>query len=230
MAVIKSSIEFVTLDKEWKITYKAKQPMRSWVLGLFQVWYPCLGFNSNTLAGITDVNGNAHNLNNGTQGLMNLMVGAPGGRTVCFSVDKLLSRGTGDRGEPPCGGALHDTLRVGYDIGIIVGSDNTAVTPTDTKLNTRINHGNAAGQLEYGGCEVLEPSFANPNGSMLIRRYFTNDSGGNVTVQECGIYSFGYQDTSHIYNYCIARDVVNPAVVVADTEILVATYTVGITV
>jgi hypothetical protein len=119
----------------------------------------------------------------------------------------------------------------GQDVGIVVGSDNTAAAPNDDALGTQISHGVAAGELQYGGMEVLVPTFANPNGEMIIRRFFTNDSGGGVTIEESGIYALGAAGIgATTWAFCIARDVVAPAVVVADTEILVVTYTVQITV
>ncbi len=119
------------------------------------------------------------------------------------------------------------------NIGIVVGSGNTAVATDDYKLETKINHGVAAGELEHGGSEVQGITFSDPNGSFYVRRYFTNESGGNVTIEEVGIYSpiirSGYS-SSGAWASLVARDIVAPAVVVADTEILEVTYTIQITV
>jgi len=117
----------------------------------------------------------------------------------------------------------------GDQIGIQVGTGVGAVTPTDVALGTRIAHGSAAGQLEYGGCELLSIAFADPNGQFTIRRYFSNNSGGAITVQEVGIYSVGTKYTYGAWYFLIARDLTG-AIAVANTELLRVTYVVQITV
>lgn len=126
-----------------------------------------------------------------------------------------------------------DIALPGHNIGIQIGTGVGAVIPTDIALGTKIAHGRAAGQMEYGGCELVNIAFADPNGEFTIRRYFTNLSGGGITVQEVGIYSPGtrYEVNSGdaAWPFCIARDI-SGAVAVLDTEILRVTYVVQITV
>lgn len=119
----------------------------------------------------------------------------------------------------------------GEKIGIVIGTGVAAVTPTDVALGTRILHGTQAGRFEYGGCELIGIAFANPNGQFTIRRYFTNNSGGAITVQEAGIYSVGTDyNTIWAWAFLIARDLVSPGVAVANTELLRVSYVVSITV
>lgn len=130
--------------------------------------------------------------------------------------------------------ALTNTMIEGSKIGIQVGTGVGVVAPTDVALGTRILHGTGAGLLEYGGCELVGIAFADPNGQFTIRRYFTNHSGGLITVQEAGIYAVGtlYKATSPFgtpWPFCIARDLTG-AVPVNDTELLRVTYVVQITV
>jgi hypothetical protein len=125
-----------------------------------------------------------------------------------------------------------DTIRSEY-IGIQVGTGTNAVTPTDYALQTRVAHGRSSGQLEYGGCEIVGISFSNPNGQFSVRRYFTNISGGAITINEAGIYAAGGANTTGSpgsWPFLIARDLVSPAVTVNDGEILRVTYMVQITV
>lgn len=86
-------------------------------------------------------------------------------------------------------------------------------------------------QIEYGGCELLSIAFADPNGQFTIRRYFTNNSGGSITVNEVGIYSVGTDswNTHSSWAFLIARDPTG-GIAVADTEILRVTYVPQITV
>lgn len=122
----------------------------------------------------------------------------------------------------------------GSNIGVVVGSGNTVVATDDYKLDTKIVQGVGAGELQHGGTECQGLTFSDPNGSFYVRRYFTNNSGGNVTIEEVGIYSAivnsDYAGTGGAWASLAARDVVAPAVVVADTEILEVTYTIQITV
>jgi len=84
--------------------------------------------------------------------------------------------------------------------------------------------------LEYGGCEVLMPIFAAPNGQFTIRRFFTNVSGGSWTINEVGIYALGTHYSSECWSFLIARDVVSPGVTLLNGELLRATYVPQITV
>ena len=116
-------------------------------------------------------------------------------------------------------------------IGIQVGTGTDAVTPTDTAMAARIAHGRGAGELEYGGCELIGITFVNPNGEFTIRRYFTNASGGSITVNEVGMHSVGTDyDSKMAWAFLIARDLVSPGVDVLHGEILRVTYVPQITV
>ena len=102
--------------------------------------------------------------------------------------------------------------------------------------------GTALAQFEYGGNEIFGYTVANPNASFNIRRLFRNNSGGALTVNECGIYAMsGKYDKDYAANYaqvtagfvqpmCIARDVIGGGIAVADGEDLAVTYTPQITV
>jgi len=116
-------------------------------------------------------------------------------------------------------------------IGIQVGTGVGAVTPTDIAMGTRIVHGNTAGTFEYGGCEFSSLSFVNPNGEFTIRRYFTNNSGGAITVNEVGIHAAGSSMGERFaWQFLIARDIVGGGIAVADAELLKVTYVPQITV
>jgi hypothetical protein len=215
---------YLTLRKRNKnglIIFEKTQPSRSWTLHFFHLWYILLGFNSNTLAAINDINGAPKALDTADSGLANLSVRSnPGGqlspelKTFADTANPNFTRSPYLRGE---------------DFGIVIGTDNTAAAPDDDALGVQIAHGEAATQMLYGGTEIFEPVFANPNGTMVLRRYFTNESGGGITVEECGIYAPAYISLATGSSFCICRDVTG-GVAVADTEILEVTYTVQITV
>lgn len=217
---MKAFLTLRRLDKKRNLIEERILPMRSWTLKFMQLWYPLAGHNSNTVAGVTDINGNARVLGANAHYYCNLLIASPPGDVWAPIL-------TSQKASMTC----IDTTGVplGQQLGIVVGSDNTAVTPADSKLVTAIAHGDAAGELIYGGCEVFPPEVAGASASMEIQRLFENRSGGNVTVEEVGIYSTGWLVAGSAYIFCIARDVTG-GVVVADTELLEVTYTVQITV
>lgn len=77
-------------------------------------------------------------------------------------------------------------------------------------------------EFEYGGSELLQPVFSDPNGSLVLRRFFTNNSGNSITVNEAGILAYPGR--------LIVHDAVSPGIALPDTELLKVTYTMGITV
>jgi hypothetical protein len=102
--------------------------------------------------------------------------------------------------------------------------------------------GSALAEMEYDGCGMFGKSIVNPNGEFSIGRLFRNNSGEAIDVQEVGLYAavtrYRYREYSSIYVYkvgdawaaCVARDVVAPAVNVANGETLEVVYTPQITV
>ena len=215
--MIKTYVTIERRNSKGDILEKRTQESHSWLKHFFDLWYPQLGGGS--LSAIYDITATPHNLVN--SGEANLIVGSPPGYSSFF-----LPGGGFYNNDGPC-------HLIGQNVGIVIGTDNTAVTPQDNALAAKIPHGEETGEILYGGTELFGLSFANPNGSMNIRRYFTNMLGGNLSVAECGIYSPGLESNyprHYGYYYCICRDVVSPAVVVANGEILSVVYTVTITV
>jgi len=217
-------------DKDHHLLERREQPSRSFVQGFIQLLYVAhTQIQSGAPYSMTDITGNARDIDSqagghGRYAKSNITVGSPPG-------DSQLIAWTGQASGTPWS-LPH--LRGQY-IGIQVGTGVAAVIPTDNALQTRINHGRAGGQMEYGGCELINIGFVNPNGEFTIRRYFTNLSGGGITVEEVGIYAIGTKYDSWniaggvVWPFCIARDLTG-GVAVADTELLRVTYVVQITV
>jgi hypothetical protein len=93
------------------------------------------------------------------------------------------------------------------NLGVVVGTDDTAPTPTDYKLVTQIAHGTGAGQLQYGGNSVVVNTTATKS-QMSITRTFTNGSGASITVKEVGLYLLNYNGTGESY-FCVIRSLNN---------------------
>jgi len=78
-------------------------------------------------------------------------------------------------------------------------------------------------EVVLGGMEIFVPTFSHPNGSMVLRRCFINNSGGNVTIKKVGIHAGAIPEL-------VAADVLGTPVIIADTQVLRVSYTMGITV
>jgi len=97
--------------------------------------------------------------------------------------------------------------------------------------------GQSIGEFEYGGCDLSNINFVDPDGEFTIRRYLENHCGGAITVNEVGIaaggtWHFGAAGTNYNYadTFLIARDIVGGGIAVADGELLRVTYVPQITV
>jgi len=216
------------LDKEHRLLERREIPSRSFVMGFIKLLYVAHAqIQSGAPYSMNDITNTPRNIDSQsieTNYKGTLKVGSAPGASEHFVLGGVRYSG---------GGTPNTILIEGEKLGIVVGTGVAAVTPTDIALGTRIVHGRAAGQLEYGGCELVGITFSDPNGQFTIRRYFTNNSGGAITVQEAGIYAAG---TLYLVNmlgsswpFCIARDLTG-AVAVANTELLRVTYVVQITV
>jgi hypothetical protein len=218
-------------DKDHRLLERREQPSRSFVLGFLKLLYVA---HAQIMAAspytMNDITNTARTVDSqvapggaGHGSKANLRIGAPPGLAGTWCSFGQSSAAYG--GFQP----VWQTIE-GEKMGIVVGTGVGAVTPLDIALGTRILHGTQAGRFEYGGCELLSIAFADPNGQFTWRRYFTNNSGGLITVQEAGIYSIGTDwDDNYAWPFCIARDLTG-AVGVNNTELLRATYVIQITV
>ena len=209
--MIRTKLILARFDKEGQLVEWREQEVRSWLKHFFDLLYPVHTLTN--LANINDIGGVARTLQQYKYGQCHLIVGSSSG-----NIQLILPSATST------------TTYTGDFIGIQVGTSALAVTPTQDALQGRITHGEAAGQLLYGGCELYGLKFINPNGEMSIRRYFTNVLGGAISVQEVGIYSPGRTTIPDNRIFCIARDVVSPGVTILDGEILRVTYVPQVTV
>lgn len=218
-------------DKNYQLLEERIQPSRSWVASFIRLLY---------VAHAQLPDGSGYSMPDITNTSRTIEQQGDGRLDEIKANLKMLATGGG--GENFCGAGyikgtpgtmIQDLCIDGEYIGIQVGTGNNPVTVTDYALQTRIAHGGGAGQLQYGGGELVDESYVNPNGSWMLRKFFTNKSGGSITVEEVGIYTIGTEyvvaDFGHAYVFCAARDITG-GIAVADTELLEVTYTVQITV
>lgn len=210
--MLKAYYQITKFDADNKIISKShKLKSRSFLKQMGQHLYAL--FTANGLANVTDIDND-----NGTIGAPYYLLQAshPGKDSFKVYTSSSVQKGS-------------DTMNAD-DVGIIVGSNNTAVTINDYKLNTRILNGTTTNKIEYLACGVNNLQIGSTTSSFDLVRLFRNSSGGSVTIREVGVYVIsGYVSTRFFPNrFCIIRDIVSPEQTVSDGEYLKITYTITI--
>lgn len=116
-------------------------------------------------------------------------------------------------------GATEDTY------GMLLGTGTTPATNLDYVMETKIAHGGAATQLEYGSQSEIAAAEVGANVDYQLIRSFTNTSGSTIQVTEAGLYQY-----MKAVKYAMTIHDVFTAVPVADGETITATYTLRTTV
>lgn len=111
------------------------------------------------------------------------------------------------------------------NLGIIVGTGDTAVTLEDFQLEARIPQGLAADQMEYAACTVPDSVVAAPSCYFVASRVVTNNSGGIITVKEAGIY-IRVGDSAYA---CGLRDILTVPQAVPDGGSITIDWSIGVT-
>jgi hypothetical protein len=107
--------------------------------------------------------------------------------------------------------------------GLLIGTGDTAFSTDHYILATKIAHGNGSGQMAYSS-----QSYANAYTALTktwkrtISRIYNNNSGGSITVKECGLYV--YTSLGDVGPYLYERSVLSPTVAVANGAQLTVTY------
>lgn len=108
-----------------------------------------------------------------------------------------------------------------YPRSIVVGTGTTAVAITDYGLESVIAHGSGAGELEHQDASFVAPVTIGTRRRFFMLRTFLNQSGGAITVNETGIYTWG-QGAGQ--GFCLVRDTVVPGEVVPDLSSITVQY------
>lgn len=119
-------------------------------------------------------------------------------------------------------------------VGIMLGTDDTALSLSSTQLGTLIADGSGAGQLIHGDTTYTVPTTVGSSSYYSFHRSFTNNSGGAIVVKEAGWYAAGGATwTGYVsVRSQIARTLLNglTGVTVGNGESIDMSYTVKITV
>ena len=114
--------------------------------------------------------------------------------------------------------------------GTIVGTGTTAPTNLDYVIETPIAHGVGAGQLDYNVQSFTTAGVVGPNVDFILTRTFLNGSGGDITVEEIGIYARSKNTPAGDTKYFLILRDVTGGVVVANGLTLTVTITLRTTV
>jgi hypothetical protein len=110
--------------------------------------------------------------------------------------------------------------------GIVVGTNNTAVTSDDYKLNTITAAGSAANQLLYMPGVNNAVVTSAPVSSFTLDRLMINHSGGTITIKELGIYA----PIAGPNTMCLCRDIIaDPGTDIIDGNYMFVRYTISVT-
>jgi len=111
--------------------------------------------------------------------------------------------------------------------GILVGSGTNAESFENYVLQTLIANGSAGGQLAYSASELHSISYAGTTLKDTLIRYFNNNSGGSVSVNEVALVA--YIDIANMaYRILVSRDKLDSTVTVPDTGQLKVTYEISL--
>jgi len=112
--------------------------------------------------------------------------------------------------------------------GIQVGSGINAESFDDFVLQTLINSGAGAGEINYAASELHDITYVGTVLSDAQVRYFNNNSGGDIAVNEVSIVN-GLYYGANLNFYLTARDHLGATITVPDTGQLKVTYTIQLT-
>lgn len=108
--------------------------------------------------------------------------------------------------------------------GLVVGTGTNAVTINDYNLQTKVVEGSGSGQLQHSSMVYGAPTTNATGSAFRITRDFTNNSGGNITLNEIGIIAYGYDDSSTYRYFLFIRDILSPSITVNNLTTLTINY------
>ena len=110
--------------------------------------------------------------------------------------------------------------------GIRVGTSVQAVDIEDYQLITAIAEGAGAGQLNHQATTCTYVGISGSQCSFTVQRQLNNNSGGNITIEEAGIYNSFY--VGFVIYVMSCRDLVTE--LVPDAGNITVTYTIRVVV
>lgn len=209
--MLQAFIELEVRDKDGKLLQRQRQRSHSWVRNAYNFLFA-------NLAG-KDLDDNTFGA-----GLLSLKDTAGaikwGDSAAIWRPDSMPVDGTNYGYRAPAGQDLW---------GILVGSGGNAESFEAYVLQTQIADGTGAGELAHIESEEHSISYSDTTLENELVRYFNNNSGGNVDVNEVALSTRGRAPGSAVLTYYVmSRDKLGATVTVPDTGQLKVTYTVSL--
>lgn len=113
--------------------------------------------------------------------------------------------------------------------GILVGTGVNANSFEDFALQTKVANGTGAGQMSYVQSELAVQAYDGGTLTMTVAhaRFFNNNSGGDIGINEVALASNGLTGGGNLYAI-VTRDKLGGTVTVLNTGQLKVTYTVSL--
>lgn len=209
-------LELEVRDKDGRVIHHHKQRSHSWVRNAYNALFCQLG---------------GKNASDGVFGAGNLnwknTVGGTQSGARCLGIIRCFDANTTDTVEAVTKGYY---AGAGIDTsGIVVGSGVAAESFEDYALQTQIANGIGAGQLSYIESNAPVKSWNGGTLKMTVAhaRYFNNNSGGIITVNEIGLEACIHFSADE--RMMVARDKLGAGVNIPNTGQLKVTYTIELT-
>jgi hypothetical protein len=203
-------------DKEGRLIQKHQQRSHSWVRNAYSVLFT-------EMAAVAGYSGH------------NLQVKDTDGTIRSIAPDDIWAsaHAVGYVGMSPGKGPL---VKEGYGyrsnddtFGILVGSGVAAESFEDYALQAKIANGIGAGQLSYVDTAIYTVSDDGLTKICRWVRYFNNNSGGGIDVNEVGLVTYGKVSSGTSVKFMMSRDKLASTVTVPDTGQLKVTHTIQLT-
>lgn len=206
-------LELEVRDKDGKVIQRHKQRSHSWVRNAYNLMF-------SNLAG--------KNGNDATFGAGKLNIKAVDGTIKYGAYPIFIGREYSTTIEGTAAGGGYRAAAAAVNRGIVVGSGTNAESFEDYALQTQIVEGTGAGQLSHILSEEHAVSYADTTLKNTLIRYFNNNSGGDISVNEVALYTLGGAGGGTSY-WCTSRDHLASTVTVPNTGQLKVTYTIQLT-
>jgi hypothetical protein len=206
-------LELEVRDKDGKVIQRHRQRSHSWVRNAYNLMF-------SNLAG--------KNGNDATFGAGKLNIKAADGTIKYGDRPIFIGQQYSTTIEGTGAGGGYRAANADGSHGILVGSGINAESFEDYALQTQIVEGTGAGQLSHILSEAHSMSYAALTLKNTLSRYFNNNSGGDVSVNEVALYTLGGAGGGTSY-WCTSRDHLASTVTVPNTGQLKVTYIIQLT-
>ena len=209
-------LELEVRDKDGKVVQRHKQRSHSWVRNAYSLLFTEMsavaGYSGNNLQ-VKDTAGTVH-----SQTPEGYMAGA---HSIGYS--KM------SPGKPAVITPWYGYRSNADTHGIVVGSGTAAFSFENYALQTLIANGTGAGQLSYVDTALNTVEDVGSVKKCTWIRYFNNNSGGDIGVNEVGLEAYGTLTDDTARKFMMSRDVLASTVTVPNTGQLKVTYIIQLT-